>query len=151
MVFHFSVLFPRAEEGVRKRTRPQRAGGSAKVAPARPRPLKTPMTRWGEGRPSGPVGGISCPPRGVSCYPGPWCKPLWTCSTTWKSENFFYLLIFVYLKNFLYIILCAFDNICIVLTVSRCTYIYDDQGLLYHRTCKPDFLCSWPSLNSYLK
>ena len=24
------------------------------------------------------------------------------------------------------------------------------QGLLYHRTCKPDFLCSWPSLNSYL-
>ena len=25
------------------------------------------------------------------------------------------------------------------------------QGLLYHRTCKPDFLCSWPSLNSYLK
>ena len=25
------------------------------------------------------------------------------------------------------------------------------QGLLYQRTCKPDFLCSWPSLNSYLK
>ena len=25
------------------------------------------------------------------------------------------------------------------------------QGLLYHRTCVPDFLCSWPSLNSYLK
>ena len=25
------------------------------------------------------------------------------------------------------------------------------QGLLYHRTCKPDFLFSWPSLNSYLK
>ena len=25
------------------------------------------------------------------------------------------------------------------------------QGLLFHRTCKPDFLCSWPSLNSYLK
>ena len=25
------------------------------------------------------------------------------------------------------------------------------QGLLYHRTCKTDFLCSWPSLNSYLK
>ena len=25
------------------------------------------------------------------------------------------------------------------------------QGLLYHRTCKPDFLCSWLSLNSYLK
>ena len=25
------------------------------------------------------------------------------------------------------------------------------QGLLYHRTCKPDFLGSWPSLNSYLK
>ena len=25
------------------------------------------------------------------------------------------------------------------------------QGLLYHRTCKRDFLCSWPSLNSYLK
>ena len=30
-------------------------------------------------------------------------------------------------------------------------YIYIYQGLLYHRTCKPDFLCSWPSLNSYLK
>ena len=26
-----------------------------------------------------------------------------------------------------------------------------NQGLLYHRMCKPDFLCSWPSLNSYLK
>ena len=25
------------------------------------------------------------------------------------------------------------------------------QGLLYHRTCKPDFLCSWPSINSYLE
>ena len=25
------------------------------------------------------------------------------------------------------------------------------QGLLYHRTCKRDFLCSWPSLNFYLK
>ena len=25
------------------------------------------------------------------------------------------------------------------------------QGLLYHRTCRSDFLCSWPSLNSYLK
>ena len=25
------------------------------------------------------------------------------------------------------------------------------QVLLYHRMCKPDFLCSWPSLNSYLK
>ena len=25
------------------------------------------------------------------------------------------------------------------------------KALLYHRTCKPDFLCSWPSLNSYLK
>ena len=24
------------------------------------------------------------------------------------------------------------------------------QGLLYHRTCKLDCLCSWPSLNSYL-
>ena len=24
------------------------------------------------------------------------------------------------------------------------------QGLLNHRTCKPDFLCSLPSLNSYL-
>ena len=25
------------------------------------------------------------------------------------------------------------------------------QGLPYHITCKPDFLRSWPSLNSYLK
>ena len=25
------------------------------------------------------------------------------------------------------------------------------QGQLYHRTCKRDFLCRWPSLNSYLK
>ena len=24
-------------------------------------------------------------------------------------------------------------------------YIYQYQGLLYHRTCKPDLLCSWPS------
>ena len=29
--------------------------------------------------------------------------------------------------------------------------LYTVQGLLYHKTCKPDFLCSWPSLNSYLK
>ena len=29
--------------------------------------------------------------------------------------------------------------------------IYWNQGLLYHRTCKGDFLCSWPSLNSYLE
>ena len=29
-------------------------------------------------------------------------------------------------------------------------YIYNFQGLLYHRTCKSDFLCSLPSLNSYL-
>ena len=34
-------------------------------------------------------------------------------------------------------------------TLNR--FIYYSQGLLYHRTCKPDFLCSWPSLNSYLK
>ena len=26
-----------------------------------------------------------------------------------------------------------------------------NQELLNHRKCKPDFLCSWPSLNSYLK
>ena len=26
-----------------------------------------------------------------------------------------------------------------------------DQGLLYHKTRKPDFLCRWPSLNSYLE
>ena len=25
------------------------------------------------------------------------------------------------------------------------------QGLLHRRPCKPDFLCSWPSLNSYLE
>ena len=31
------------------------------------------------------------------------------------------------------------------------TFIWVGQGLLYHRTCKRDFLCSWPSLNSYLK
>ena len=29
--------------------------------------------------------------------------------------------------------------------------IRHSQGLLYHRTCKHDFLCNWPSLNSYLK
>ena len=28
---------------------------------------------------------------------------------------------------------------------------YLEKRLLYYRTCKPDFLCSWPSLNSYLK
>ena len=31
------------------------------------------------------------------------------------------------------------------------SYTCYSQGLLYHRTCKRDFLCSWPSLNSYLK
>ena len=30
-------------------------------------------------------------------------------------------------------------------------FLYSSQGLLYHSTCKRDFLCSWPSLNSYLK
>ena len=28
---------------------------------------------------------------------------------------------------------------------------YLRQGLLYHRTCNRKFLCSCPSLNSYLK
>ena len=28
--------------------------------------------------------------------------------------------------------------------------LFSTQRLLYHRTCKRDFLCSWPSLNSYL-
>ena len=36
-------------------------------------------------------------------------------------------------------------------SVVNHTHITLNQGLLYHRTCKPDFLCSWPSLNSYLK
>ena len=40
--------------------------------------------------------------------------------------------------NYIYISLAAF---------FLCTL----QGLLYHRTCKHDLLCSWPSLNSYLK
>ena len=48
----------------------------------------------------------------------------------------------------------------ICLTVTRkCSYLHAVssaiisyyQGLLHHRTCKRDFLCSWPSLNSYLK
>ena len=30
-------------------------------------------------------------------------------------------------------------------------FICHHQGLLYHRTCKNDLLCSWPSLNSYLE
>ena len=34
-----------------------------------------------------------------------------------------------------------------MLNIHICVY----QGLLYYRTCKRDFLCSWPSLNSYLK
>ena len=29
--------------------------------------------------------------------------------------------------------------------------IYCNKGLLYHRTCKRDFLFSWLSINSYLK
>ena len=29
--------------------------------------------------------------------------------------------------------------------------LYFMQGLLNYRTCKPDFLRSWPSLNSYRK
>ena len=37
-------------------------------------------------------------------------------------------------------------------TVSQTSHnIIRYQGLLYHRTCKPDFLSSWPSLNSYLE
>ena len=35
-------------------------------------------------------------------------------------------------------------------TCYNCRSVIVSQ-LLYHRTCKPDFLCSWPSLNSYLK
>ena len=38
-----------------------------------------------------------------------------------------------------------------VLLKSADVFIAMYQGLLYHRTCKPNFLCSWPSLNSYLK
>ena len=42
------------------------------------------------------------------------------------------------------------------MTASYCRKITQyskcqQQGLLYHRTCKPDFMCSWPSLNSYLE
>ena len=36
----------------------------------------------------------------------------------------------------------------LLIQVGDCTF---GQRLLYHRTCKPDFLCSWPSLNSCLK
>ena len=36
-------------------------------------------------------------------------------------------------------------------TESKLYILWAVQGLLYHRTCKPDFLCSWPSLNSYLE
>ena len=31
--------------------------------------------------------------------------------------------------------------------VLKCPLLTLTYGLLYHRTCKPDFLCSWPSLN----
>ena len=43
--------------------------------------------------------------------------------------------------------------VCIYMYVFNAIYIdiYTYQGLLYHRTCKRDFLCSWPALNSYLK
>ena len=34
---------------------------------------------------------------------------------------------------------------------NKGAYLQLNQGLLYHRTCKRDFLYSWPSLNSYLK
>ena len=34
---------------------------------------------------------------------------------------------------------------------ARYAHFISCQGLLYHRTCKKDFLCSWPLLNSYLK
>ena len=30
-------------------------------------------------------------------------------------------------------------------------YMYISRRLLFHRTSKSDFLCSWPSRNSYLK
>ena len=52
--------------------------------------------------------------------------------------------------------LCA--CISVYIYMSECVRIYNiyaskyiNQGLLYHRTCKRDLLCSWPSLNSYLK
>ena len=50
------------------------------------------------------------------------------------------------------IIVNIVDSPSIVQSNRHCIVIGQGvQGLLYHRTCKPDFLCSWPSLNSYLK
>ena len=53
------------------------------------------------------------------------------------------------------------SNVCVQRVICRRTgqviewgnimYICYSQGLLYHRTCKSDFLCRWPSLNFYLK
>ena len=34
---------------------------------------------------------------------------------------------------------------------SNNSSLWSVQWLMYHRACKPDFLCSWPSLNSYLE
>ena len=53
----------------------------------------------------------------------------------------------------------CFNNTTIVTNDFHCKfrcvklliYLWWIQGLLYHRTCKRDFLCSWPSLNSYLE
>ena len=59
-------------------------------------------------------------------------------------------LLFFWLLNFFIIFLLLLK-----LFIFWCSYINinftPDRGLLYHRMCKRDFLCSWPSLNSYLK
>ena len=47
-----------------------------------------------------------------------------------------------------YIYICIYTHVYMSVHIYKTLYLY--QGLLYHRTCKPDILCSWPSLNSYL-
>ena len=49
---------------------------------------------------------------------------------------------------------CQLYNVCIHTFNWRLVeirYLYMSQRLVNHRTRKPDFLCSWPSLNFYLK
>ena len=54
-----------------------------------------------------------------------------------------------YLYTVIFIFHLPYMDVYLNLPISKIIHIY--QGLLYHRTCKPDFLCSWPSLNSYLE
>ena len=47
-----------------------------------------------------------------------------------------------YLYTVIFIFHLPYMDVYLNLPISKIVHIY--RGLLYHRTCKPDFLCSWP-------